>query len=173
MTVGAIAGGACFGDNIGLISDTTIVSSGIQGVEVVRRVKHQGVWSGLVLLCGIVSFGIAGMIMVPSSVAGNGAEAINKIPAEVWVKLAEERESAVTLLNQVRDGVPYYMVIPLVLVLVAAFMGYQTFICLFLGIAAAYILGKFAGTVTSTSDYLNNLVMKGFSKDFQMQEHGL
>ena len=46
LTVGAIAGGACFGDNIGLISDTTIVSSGIQGVEVVRRIRHQGVWSG-------------------------------------------------------------------------------------------------------------------------------
>ena len=29
LTLGAIAGGACFGDNIGLISDTTIVSSGI------------------------------------------------------------------------------------------------------------------------------------------------
>ncbi len=30
LTTCAIAGGACFGDNIGLISDTTIVSSGIQ-----------------------------------------------------------------------------------------------------------------------------------------------
>ena len=152
-----------YGDNIGLISDTTIVSSGIQGVEVVRRVKHQGVWSGLVLLFGIVSFGIAGMIMVPSSVAGNGAEAISQIPAEVWAKLAEERESAVILLNQVRDGVPYYMIIPLILVLITAFMGYQTFICLFLGIASAYILGRFAGTVTSTDSFLNDLIMSGFA----------
>ncbi|MEJ6468330.1 Na+/H+ antiporter NhaC family protein [Fusobacterium ulcerans] len=163
LTTAAIAGGACFGDNIGLISDTTIVSSGIQGVEVVRRIRHQGVWSGLVLLCGVVAFGVAGMMMGLPSVTGNGSEAINQIPAEVWTKLAEERESAVTLLNQVRDGVPYYMVIPLVLVLVAAFMGYQTFICLFLGIAAAYVLGKFAGTVTSTTDYLNDLVMTGFA----------
>ena len=45
LTVCAIAGGACFGDNIGLISDTTIVSSGIQGVEVIHRIRHQGVWS--------------------------------------------------------------------------------------------------------------------------------
>lgn len=45
LTVCAIAGGACFGDNIGLISDTTIVSSGIQGVQVVDRIRHQGVWS--------------------------------------------------------------------------------------------------------------------------------
>ena len=163
LTVGAIAGGACFGDNIGLISDTTIVSSGIQGVEVVKRVKHQGVWSGLVLLTGVIAFGIAGMIMVPSSVAGNGAEAINQIPAEVWAKLAEERESAVTLLNQVRDGVPYYMIIPLILVLITAFMGYQTFICLFLGIASAYVLGKFAGTVTDTNSFFNDLIMSGFA----------
>ena len=163
LTTAAIAGGACFGDNIGLISDTTIVSSGIQGVEVVRRIRHQGVWSGLVLLTGVIAFGVAGMMMGLPSVTGNGAEAINQIPAEVWAKLAEERESAVTLLNQVRDGVPYYMIIPLILVLITAFMGYQTFICLFLGIASAYVLGKFAGTVTSTTDYLNDLVMTGFA----------
>ena len=42
LTVAACAGGACFGDNIGLISDTTIVSSGIQGVQVVDRIRHQG-----------------------------------------------------------------------------------------------------------------------------------
>ena len=163
LTVGAIAGGACFGDNIGLISDTTIVSSGIQGVEVVRRIRHQGVWSGLVLLTGIVLFGVAGITMGLPGTAGNGADAINQIPQEVWVKLAEERESAVTLLNQVRDGVPYYMIIPLIVVLALAFMGYQTFICLFAGIAVAYALGKMAGTVGSTTDYLNDLVMKGFA----------
>ena len=42
LTVGAIAGGACFGDNICLISDTTIVSSGIQKVELITRIRHQG-----------------------------------------------------------------------------------------------------------------------------------
>ena len=41
LTIGAIAGGSCFGDNIGLISDTTIVSSGIQGVSIIDRVRHQ------------------------------------------------------------------------------------------------------------------------------------
>ncbi|MEG1364448.1 MAG: Na+/H+ antiporter NhaC family protein, partial [Cetobacterium sp.] len=63
LTTAAIAGGACFGDNIGLISDTTIVSSGIQGVEVVKRIKHQGYWSGLVLIIGVVSFYVAGVVM--------------------------------------------------------------------------------------------------------------
>ena len=163
LTVGAIAGGACFGDNIGLISDTTIVSSGIQGVEVIRRVRHQGVWSGLILVSGIVMFGIVGAMMGLPSVTGNGAEAINQIPAEVWAKLAEERESAVTLLNQVRDGVPFYMIIPLIVVLGLAFKGLQTFICLFAGILVAYILGRVAGTVTDTNAFLNDLVMKGFA----------
>lgn len=162
LTMGAIAGGACFGDNIGLISDTTIVSSGIQGVEVVKRIRHQGVWSGMVLLSGIICFGIAGIVMGLPSVTGDGAAAINQIPAEVWTKLAEERESAVILLNQVKNGVPVYMVIPLILVLVAAFKGYQTFICLFIGIITSYILGMFAGTVTSTKSFLEDLIFVGF-----------
>ena len=163
LTIGAIAGGACFGDNIGLISDTTIVSSGIQGVEVIKRVRHQGVWSGLVLLCGIIAFGVAGMVMDLPSVTGNGADAISKIPAHVWAELAEKNESAMTLLHQVKNGVPLYMVIPLILVLIAAFRGYQTFICLFIGIVSSYVFGRFAGTVVDTKVFLNDLVMKGFS----------
>lgn len=163
LTLGAIAGGACFGDNIGLISDTTIVSSGIQGVEVIKRVRHQGVWSVLVLLTGVISFAVAGKIMNLSTIHGNGAEAIGKIPAEVWSELAQKGDSAITLLNQVKTGVPYYMVIPLILVLIAAFRGYQTFICLFIGIISSFILGKVAGTVGPTQEFLNELIMKGFS----------
>ncbi|WP_286034131.1 Na+/H+ antiporter NhaC family protein [Fusobacterium necrogenes] len=163
LTIGAIAGGACFGDNIGLISDTTIVSSGIQGVEVIKRVRHQGIWSGLVLLLGVIAFGIAGFILDLPNITGNGAEAIAKIPSDVWSKLALERESAVTLLNQVKQGVPIYMIVPLILVLGAAFRGYQTFICLFIGIISSYILGKVAGTVTDTRSFLENLIMSGFS----------
>ncbi|MBQ3438257.1 MAG: Na+/H+ antiporter NhaC family protein [Fusobacterium sp.] len=162
LTTAAIAGGACFGDNIGLISDTTIVSSGIQGVEVVRRIRHQGVWSGLVLLTGIILFGVAGVTMGLPSAVGDAGEAINNIPADVWVKLAEERESAVKLLEQVRDGVPLYMAIPLVIVLTLAFMGTQTFICLFAGVISAFIFGKFAGTVPPLGEYLD-MMMSGFA----------
>lgn len=79
------------------------------------------------------------------------------------MKLAAERESAVTLLNQVKQGVPVYMILPLVLVLGAAFRGYQTFICLFIGIISSYVLGKIAGTVVDTRDFLENLIMSGFS----------
>ncbi|MFR5881402.1 MAG: Na+/H+ antiporter NhaC family protein [Cloacibacillus evryensis] len=127
LTIGAIAGGSCFGDNIGLISDTTIVSSGIQQVEVIKRVRHQGVWSLLCLISGAIVFYIASLGL--SGEAAQASDAIAQIPADVWQKLGEERPSAVTLLNLVKEGVPYYMVIPLIIVIGTAVIGYSTLIC--------------------------------------------
>lgn len=162
LTTAAIAGGSCFGDNIGLISDTTVVSSGIQNVEVIKRIRHQGVWSGLVLLLGVISFYIAGQTMGLPDQVGNASAAIEQIPSDVWTKLAEERPAAVTLLNQVKTGVPVYMVTPLVLVLIAAFSGLSTFICLFIGIFSAFGFGTIAGTVESPSAFLA-LISNGFA----------
>lgn len=161
LTIGAIAGGACFGDNIGLISDTTIVSSSIQKVEVVKRIKHQGYWSGLVLLSGIILFYIMGIVLNLPTTSGDAAEAINNIPNDVWSILAEKRESAVKLLNQVKTGVPIYMIIPLILVLIAAFRGIPTLLCLFIGIISAFILGRVAGTVKDVNSFLE-LISSGF-----------
>lgn len=161
LTLAAIAGGACFGDNIGLISDTTIVSSGIQKVEVVKRIRHQGVWSAIVLLCTIVTFFIVSVMMDLPTTIGSPAEAINQIPESAWTALSEQRASAVALLNQVKTGVPYYMVIPLILVLVFAFKGVNTLLCLFIGIFASYVFGRFAGTVESSQAFLD-LVYSGF-----------
>lgn len=160
LTIGAIAGGSCFGDNIGLISDTTIVSSGIQEVEVIDRVRHQGVWSGLCLIIGAIIFYVASMGM-PGTTA-QASEAISQIPPVVWRALSEERPSAVTLLNLVREGVPYYMVIPLILVIGTAIKGYSTLICIACGIISSLILGLAAGTVESLSSFLD-LVYTGFS----------
>lgn len=153
LTTAAIAGGACFGDNIGLISDTTVVSSGIQGVEVIRRIRHQGVWSILCLVCAAIVFFICGLSL-PGH-ATNGAEAIAAIPDEVFTYLEEARPAAVDLLNQIEAGVPYYMIIPLILVIVLAIMGMSTFICLGAGIVSAYLLGIPAGTVGSLTDYVD------------------
>ena len=160
LTTAAIAGGACFGDNIGLISDTTIVSSGIQGVEVIHRIRHQGVWSVLCLAAAAVIFFICGMGL-PGE-ATNGADAIAAIPASVFDYLAEARPAAVDLLNQIATGVPYYMVLPLVIVIVLAIMGMSTFICLGAGIASAYIFGVMAGTVGSFAEYVD-LINAGFA----------
>lgn len=161
LTTAAIAGGSCFGDNIGLISDTTVVSSGLQKVQVTDRVRHQGGWSGLLLIVsGIVIFLVSLAMGLPSTV-GNASDAINSIPADVFERLAEVRPAAVTLLEQVRSGVPVYMVIPMIIVIAVAFKGVPTMVCLGLGIVSALVFGLIAGTVESLESFLA-LVQAGF-----------
>ena len=160
LTTAAIAGGACFGDNIGLISDTTVVSSGIQRVEVIHRIRHQGVWSLLCLITTAIIFFVMGLSL-PGQTASAG-DAISKITPDVMSYLSENRPAAVTLLEQVKNGVPMYMIIPLVLVLIVAVKGLPTLACLGLGIASAYVLGRFGGTIESGSAFLD-LVKGGFA----------
>ncbi len=161
LTAAAIAGGSCFGDNIGLISDTTVVSSGLQKVNVTDRVRHQGVWSALVLLIsGLVIYLVSISMGLPNTV-GNAADAIDSIPADVFERLSEVRPAAVTLLEQVKSGVPYFMVIPMFLVIAIAFKGVPTMICLGIGIISALIFGLAAGTVGSLNEFLE-LVQAGF-----------
>ncbi|WP_353094971.1 Na+/H+ antiporter NhaC family protein [Tissierella praeacuta] len=161
LTTAAIAGGSCFGDNIGLISDTTVVSSGLQKVNVTDRVRHQGVWSALVLVVsGIVIYLVSLSMGLPNTV-GSAAEAINSIPADVFERLAKVRPAAVTLLEQVKSGVPYFMVIPMFIVIAIAFKGVPTMICLGAGIVSALIFGLAAGTVESLKSFLG-LVQTGF-----------
>ncbi|WP_432406273.1 Na+/H+ antiporter NhaC family protein [Wukongibacter sp. M2B1] len=162
LTVASIAGGACFGDNIGLISDTTVLSSGLQKVEIIHRVRHQGVWSILCASISAIVIFIVGVSMGLPSTVGSPVEAINSIPQEAWTALAEERASAVTLLEQVKDGVPIYMIIPLIIVIGMAVKGFQTMICLGAGIVSSLILGFVAGTVTSITGFLD-LLYTGFS----------
>ena len=164
LTLCAIAGGACFGDNIGLISDTTIVSSGIQGVQVVDRIRHQGVWSIACLFLAAVAFLVAGIVMGLPGEAVNGAEVIAQIPEDVWPFLEERRPAAVDLLEQVASGVPIYMVIPLLLVVVLAICGFNTFICIGSGIISSYVLGLFAGTAGSFQSFINDMMMPGFEE---------
>ncbi|WP_346876962.1 MULTISPECIES: Na+/H+ antiporter NhaC family protein [unclassified Clostridium] len=163
LTTAAIAGGACFGDNIGLISDTTVVSSGIQKVEVIDRIRTQGVWSvTCLIITAIIIFVVSLAMKLPTDVA-NAKLAIDAIPAEAWSAIEAEKPAAVELLNQVKHGVPFYMVIPLILVIAAAIMGTPTLLCLFLGIASSFIFGSFAGTVESLSSFLG-LVESGFGE---------
>lgn len=163
LTTAAIAGGACFGDNIGLISDTTVVSSGIQKVEVIDRIKHQGVWSvGCLVITAIIFYVISLTMNLPTEVA-NASAAIDAIPPEAWAALEEKRPAAIELLNQVKGGVSYFMVIPLILVIATAVMGVPTLVCLFIGLAASYIFGTFAGTVESLPSFLK-LMESGFSE---------
>jgi Na+/H+ antiporter NhaC len=93
---------------------------------------------------------------------GNAADAINQIPKEVYDALAIERPSAVELLNQVKNGVPMFMIVPLILVLITAIKGVPTLACLGVGLISSLIFGLFAGTVTSIHEFLNNM-MTGFA----------
>lgn len=160
LTVCAIAGGACFGDNIGLISDTTIVSSGIQGVQVVDRIRHQGVWSIICLVLAAVAFVVAGIAMGLSG-TGDASTVMDNITPDILAFLEEEKPAAVDLLNQVAEGVALYMIIPLILVIVLAVSGVNTFACIGSGIISSYILGIFAGTACSVQELLDDYVYSG------------
>ena len=160
LTACAIAGGSCFGDNIGLISDTTVVSSGLNKVEVIDRVRHQGIWS---LLCVAVSTIIFFLLSLDNpTTVGDPAAAINSIPPEAWAALEAERPSAILLLNQVRDGVPLYMIIPLIAVVALAITGISTMICLASGMVVALIFGLFAKAIT-VSAFLSEIIPNGFA----------
>lgn len=160
LSLCAVAGGSCFGDNLGLISDVTVVSSAIHKVEITDRMKSQGAWSLFVLVVSSVLFLIASLSLPTGSV--NPHAAIDAIPIEVWEKLRSDKPAAVNLLNQVKQGVPLYMVIPMIVVIATALKGISTVICLVLGLVSCFILGAFAGTVTSVSTCLD-LMYNGFA----------
>ena len=163
LTLCSIAGGSCFGDNIGMISDVTVLACGMQDVKIIDRLKHQLVWAFSCLAIGIVAITLVGVFVydLPNS-QGDVAAAIAQIPAEAREALAIERPTALTLLEQVETGVPYYMIIPLLVVVVLSFMKLHTMLCLGAGMISSLIFGMFAGT-TDFSDWLNGLLYTGFS----------
>ena len=166
LTTCAIAGGACFGDNIGLISDTTIVSSGIQGVQVVDRIRTQGVWSVSCLVLAAIAFFVAGIVMGLPNEAAAASGVMDTVPQSALDFLAEERPAAIDLLTQVQNGVAWYMIIPLILVLGLAIGGVNTFGCIGAGIVSAYLLGLLAGTTSFSNGGLQeyaDMCVAGFA----------
>ena len=146
LTVDAIAGGACFGDNIGMISDVTFLSCHMQDVKIISRVKHQIFWSlGCVLLSAVVIYLFS--LQLPNT-AGDPSGIFATIPEQTFVDLESSRPSAAIMLTQVRDGVPYYMVIPVIIVIGLSFLGCHTLLCLGSGILSSLLLGTLAGTVS-------------------------
>ena len=159
LTLCAIAGGSCFGDNIGMISDVTVLSCGMQNVKIIDRIKHQLVWCVGCLVIAVIIFYLAGSHL--PNAQGDVNEALNQIPPEAYEALQEKRPSAILLLEQVKSGVPFYMVIPMIVVIGLSFMGLHTLICLGAGMLSSLILGCFAGT-TDLDSWLN-LLYSGFS----------
>lgn len=159
LTACCIAGGSCFGDNIGMISDVTVLSCGMQDVKIIDRLKHQLVWAFGSLAIALVIVCIAGMGL--PNTQGDLTAAISSIPDSAKEALAQERPSALTLLSQVEAGVPYYMIIPLIVVIALSFMKLHTMICLAAGMVSSLLFGMLAGT-TDFSTWLNDLLLIGF-----------
>jgi len=159
LTVCAVAGGSCFGDNIGMISDVTVLSCGLQDVKIIDRLKHQIGW-----VLGCLALGLAVLFLcslgLPNT-ASDASAAIANIPLTAREALAVERPSALALLEQVETGVPYYMIIPLVVVIGLAFTGMHTMLCLAAGMVSSLVFGWFAGT-TDLMTWLNDLLLVGF-----------
>ena len=162
LTLCSIAGGSCFGDNIGMISDVTVLACGMQDVKIIDRLKHQLVWafSCLVIALGVVTCVGIFVYDLPGT-QGDVAAAISQIPQEARDALAAERPTALQLLEQVENGVPYYMIIPLVVVIGLSFMKFHTMLCLAAGMVSSLICGLFAGTA-DVSTWLNDLLLTGF-----------
>ena len=159
LTLCSIAGGSCFGDNVGMISDVTVLSCGMQDVKIIDRLKHQLVWALGTLIIALVVVFLAGLHL--PNTQGDVTAAIAQIPQEAREALAVERPSALVLLEQVEMGVSYFMVVPLVVVIGLSFMGLHTLICLAAGMVASLICGLIVGT-TDVSTWLNDLLLKGF-----------
>lgn len=159
LTVCSVAGGSCFGDNIGMISDVTVLSCGMQDVKIIDRLKHQLIWAIGTLAIALVVISLVGMHL--PNTQGDVAAAIAQIPQEAKDALAEQRPSALVLLEQVENGVPFYMVIPLIVVIGLSFMGLHTLLCLAAGMISSLIFGMIAGT-TNLSVWLEDLLLKGF-----------
>ena len=160
LTVCCIAGGSCFGDNVGMISDVTVLSCGMQDVKIIDRLKHQIVWA---LGCLVIASGI--ILAVSWSLPNTPADiaaAFEQITPEIREGLAAERPSALALLEQVESGQPYYLIIPLIVVIGLSFLGLNTMICLGAGMVSSLIFGMIAGT-TNFTDWLEGLLYTGFS----------
>ncbi len=162
LTLCSIAGGACFGDNIGMISDVTVLACGMQDVKIIDRLKHQLIWafSSLVIALAVI-FAVGVLAYQLPATQGDVAAAISQIPEEARAALAEQRPSALILLEQVETGVPFYMVIPLVVVIALSFMKFHTMICLAAGMVSSLLCGLLAGTCNLTM-WLNDLLLAGF-----------
>ena len=118
------------------------------------------------LILAAVAFIVAGTVMGLPSTTASAAGVMDRIPQSAIDFLLEEKPAAVDLLNQVQEGVPLYMIIPLIIVIALAIMGVNTFACIGSGIVSAYIFGLFAGTTSFADGGLQSYVdmcMDGFA----------
>ncbi len=162
LTVCAIAGGSCFGDNLGMISDVTQLSCGLQDVKPIDRIKHQLCWSlGCLAVSGAIFYLCSRHL---PATAGDPATIFNAIPENLMANLAAERPSAALMLRQVQDGVPIYMAAPAIIVIGMSFLKCHTVLCLGAGVISALALGAVSGTdILQAAFTADGPVYAGFS----------
>ena len=144
-----------------MISDTTILSSGLQGIKVVDRVRTQAPWSAICVILSAICFYAVSISMGLPETVGDPSQILATMSEKTIAILQEERPAVLTLLDQVAEGVPLYMVIPVIIVITMAIMKMDTISCLSSGIVLAILFGFLAGTVTSLKDVIG-LVQSGF-----------
>ena len=121
LTIGAVVGGAMFGDNLSMISDTTIAATRTQGIGMREKFRAN---IGIALPAALAA------VAIYCCIGGSGAAA-GATPAAralVW-----------------QDSV---LVLPYVLILVLALMGLNVMMLLFAGMALAAVIGIICGRFT-------------------------
>lgn len=158
----ACMGGAAFGDNLGLISDTTILACGIMKVKVSDRFHSQFVWSFACVGVSAVLFYVTSVMMGLPSTSGNPSTVLSNMPQETWDALMEKRPSVISLLEQIQEGAPIWLLIPVIVVIFLAVRQVDTIICLGTGIFLGGAFGFLNGTYHSPMDVID-LIQAGFA----------
>lgn len=157
----ACMGGAAFGDNLGLISDTTILACGIIGVKVSDRFNAQIIWSFCCVGLSTILFYVFSIIKGLPTTSGDASAILDNMPQATWDALNEARPSVISLLEQVQGGVSLILLIPVVIVIFLAVKQLDTIICLGVGIVSASLMGFFTGAYKSAFDIID-LITGGF-----------
>ena len=119
LTIGAVVGGAMFGDNLSMISDTTIAATRTQGIGMREKFRAN---IGIALPAALAA------VAIYCCVGGSGAGAAPAARALAW-----------------QDAV---LVLPYILILALALLGLNVMMLLFAGTALAAVIGIVCGRFT-------------------------
>lgn len=150
----ACMGGAAFGDNLGLISDTTILACGIMKVKVNDRFHAQFVWSFTCVAISAILFYAVSVSMGLPNTTGDPSSIISSMPQSTWDALMAERPSTIALLEQVEAGVPLWLLMPVVIVIFLAIRQVDTIVVMSVGIVIASLAGALCGAFSSFGDII-------------------
>lgn len=121
LLAGAVVAGAMFGDNLSMISDTTIAATRTQGVAMRDKFWANAAYAIPAALVALVLYLVAGWVAAAPSVGAAATAAASVAPKDVVA------------------------VLPYVLILVLALAGFNVVALLFLGTGLAMVLGLLLG----------------------------